>query len=80
MKKATVADLRNHFSSLSKHLRGGETITITKRGVPFAKLSPIRKPKKSPPGDRLGRLKKMFPDGPVTSEARETMDYDRGDR
>lgn len=80
MKKATVADLRNNFSSLSKHLRGGETITITKRGIPFARLSPIRKPPKPSLEDRFSRLKKIFPEGPVISETRETLDYDRGDR
>lgn len=80
MKKATVADLRNNFSSLAKHLRVGETVTITKRGIPFARLSPIRKPKKPRSKDRMKRLEKLFPDGPVAGSAGEVLDYDRGDR
>ena len=40
MKTATVRDLRNDFSRLSKWLEKGETIEIIKRGKPFADLVP----------------------------------------
>ena len=77
MKTATVADLRNHFSDISKWLQDGEAVTITKRGRPFATLSPSRRKKPIPPVDRLARLKKIFPNGPV-QESQSVLDYDRG--
>ena len=80
MKTATVADLRNDFASISKWIHEGESVTITKRGLPFATLSPARKRRKLPPVDRLGRLRKLFPNGPVNGDSREVIDYDRGDR
>jgi prevent-host-death family protein len=80
MKTATVADLRNNFATLSRWIHGGEPVTITKRGVPFATLAPARKLKKLPALDRLARLRKQFPQGPVAGDARAVVDYDRGDR
>jgi prevent-host-death family protein len=79
MKTATVADLRNNFAALSRWVHGGDSIVITKRGIPFATVSPIRRRKKvSKSVDRLARLKKMFPDGPVKSDIREVIDIERG--
>jgi antitoxin (DNA-binding transcriptional repressor) of toxin-antitoxin stability system len=40
MKTATVRDLRNEFSKLSKWLEKGETVEILKRGKPVADLVP----------------------------------------
>ena len=69
MKTATVADLRNRFADVSRHLLAGDSVTITKRGRPFAVLAPARRLKSPPatPLDRLARLKGLFPDGPVPS-------------
>lgn len=80
MKTATVAELRNNFAALSRWIYGGEPVTITKRGVPFATLTPARKIKHLPPIDRLARLRKQFPQGPVAGDSRAVVDYDRGDR
>jgi len=80
MKTATVADLRNDFATLAQWIHAGEPVTITKRGVPFATLSPACKLKKLPPIDRLTRLRKQFPQGPVAGDSRTVVDYDRGDR
>lgn len=80
MKTATVADLRNDFASISKWIHEGEAVTITKRGRPFATLSPARKQRRLPPLDRLARLQKLFPKGPVDGDSSQVVDYDRGDR
>jgi antitoxin (DNA-binding transcriptional repressor) of toxin-antitoxin stability system len=40
MKTATVRDLRNEFSRISKWLSAGETVQILKRGKPFARVVP----------------------------------------
>jgi len=78
MKTATVADLRNNFANLSKWIHDGEPVTITKRGLAFATLVPARRRKASPPVDRLARLRKMFPHGPVKGDIQSVLDEDRG--
>lgn len=80
MKTATVADLRNNFATVSKWIHQGEAVVITKRGIPFATLAPAHRHKKLPPVDRLARLQKLFPAGPVEGDSRAVVDYDRGDR
>ncbi len=80
MKTATVADLRNDFATISKWIHEGEAVLITKRGIPFATLAPARRRKKLSPVDRLARLRKLFPAGPVAGDSRAVVDYDRGDR
>lgn len=79
MKTATVADLRNHFSDISKWLHDGEAVTITKRGVPFATLAPARRKKSAPPVDWRTRLNKRFPNGPAKGDIQSILDYERGD-
>jgi antitoxin (DNA-binding transcriptional repressor) of toxin-antitoxin stability system len=45
MKTATVRELRNDFGRLSKWLEKGETVSIVKRGKPFARVVPEPKAK-----------------------------------
>lgn len=79
MKTATVADLRNNFAQLSGWLHDGEAVAITKRGRPFATLAPVRTRKPVPPVDRMARLHRLFPDGPVKGDVQAVIDYDRGE-
>ena len=41
MKKATVRELRNHYSRLLGEIEAGEEILITRRGKAVAKLIPV---------------------------------------
>ena len=79
MKTATVADLRNHFSDISRIIHNGEKITITKRGMPFAILSPLQKRKSSSMEwpDRAEWRNRVFPEGPQSTDS--ALDCDRGD-
>jgi prevent-host-death family protein len=80
MKTATVADLRNNFAALSRWVHGGESVVITKRGIPFATVSPVKRRKKAAQSvDRMARLRKLFPDGPVKGDIRTIIDIERGD-
>lgn len=80
MKTATVADLRNDFASISRWIHGGESIVITKRGTPFATVSPVKHRKKTSKGvDRMARLRKLFPSGPAKGDIRDILDIERGD-
>lgn len=78
MKTATVADLRNNFALLSKWIHDGEAVTITKRGNAFATLAPVRRKKSAPHVDRLARVRRIFPKGPVPGNIQQVIDYDRG--
>jgi prevent-host-death family protein len=40
MRRATVRDLRNRYTSLLRWIRAGEEIVITRRGQPVARLVP----------------------------------------
>lgn len=80
MKTATVADLRNNFAVVSKWIHAGESVVITKRGRPFASLSPAVERVAPPPLDRMARLRRMFGAAPTQGDARAVLDYDRGDR
>ena len=81
MKSATVADLRNNFATVSRWIRNGEQVAITKRGVPFAILAPSRRgPLPAPEWpDREEWRSKVFPDGPIKGDVQDVLDYDRGD-
>ncbi len=79
MKTATVADLRNNFAAVSRWIHEGEAVTITKRGQPFATLSPAGKRKPAQPLDRMARLRRMFPGGPVAGDMQDVIDLERGD-
>jgi antitoxin (DNA-binding transcriptional repressor) of toxin-antitoxin stability system len=45
MKTATVRDLRNEFSRISKWLEAGESVQVLKRGKPYARVVPERAPR-----------------------------------
>jgi antitoxin (DNA-binding transcriptional repressor) of toxin-antitoxin stability system len=45
MKSATVRDIRNEFSRISKWLEAGETVQVLKRGKPYARVIPEPKSK-----------------------------------
>jgi len=80
---ATVADFRNQFATVSKWIHDGESVTIPKRGRPFAKLSPAGEntahdAKVNWPV-RAGWRKRVFPGGPVHGDAQDIVNYDRGD-
>lgn len=42
MKTANVADLRNDFRKVAAWISDGESVTVKRRGKPFAIISPIR--------------------------------------
>lgn len=82
MKSATVADLRNNFSRISKWIEEGETVHITKRGRQFAKLEPeSTKPKdKVSPVNHMDRLKKIYGDDPVKGDSQAIISEARGEQ
>jgi prevent-host-death family protein len=79
MKTATVADLRNNFAAISRWVHSGESIVITKRGIPFATVSPAKRRKKTSAAvDRMARLRRLFAEGPSKGDIRDVLDIERG--
>jgi antitoxin (DNA-binding transcriptional repressor) of toxin-antitoxin stability system len=66
MKTASVADLRNQFRRVAAWIEHGETVQITRRGMPFAQLSaiPVRSKTRSKPGkpDIMAQLREVWGD------------------
>jgi antitoxin (DNA-binding transcriptional repressor) of toxin-antitoxin stability system len=46
MRRASVADLRNHFRRISAWIEDGEVVEIVRRGRAFARLSQSQNPEK----------------------------------
>ncbi len=42
MKSESISNAKNQFSALIKWVQGGDSVLITDRGVPVAKLVPVR--------------------------------------
>ena len=78
MKTATVADLRNNFHRISALIESGQTVEITKRGLPFARLSPTSRKRKLVKPDIMARLKATWGDrGLSAKEVKELRELER---
>lgn len=55
MKLATITDAKNRLSALLDRVRAGETVVITDRGLPVARLEPMGRAA----GDVDGRLARL---------------------
>ena len=54
MKRASVSEAKNQLSALLDRVRHGETVLITDRDLPVARLSPVKTPHET--SDRLQEL------------------------
>lgn len=62
MKTANVADLRNDFRKVAAWIADGESVTVKRRGKPFAMISPIRT-EDGPPNPKIdfaAQLKRIW--------------------
>ena len=69
MKRATVTEAKNGLSALLDQVKAGETILITDRGVPVARLAPATSTA-SPDDD--GRIDRLVRAGLATRGTGET--------
>lgn len=56
MKRATITETKNGLSALIDRVRAGETVVITDRGVPVARLEPMAE--YPDPDGRIARLER----------------------
>ena len=80
MKTSTVRDLRYSFARIAKWLKAGESIEVTYRGKPLARLIPAGRSAATPPKlpDFESRLKNLFPRGVKGKPASRIIIEDRG--
>src|SRR3989337_3055866 len=60
MKKAKIAELKNHLSRYLDHVRSGETVLVLDRDQPIAQIVPLARPTGGSRGHdgRLARLER----------------------
>ncbi len=81
MPTATVRDLRNNFARVSLWIANGEAVTVTKDGLPFATLAPIRGQPRAPQWpDLAARRRRLFPCGIKGKPLSEIINEGRGER
>jgi prevent-host-death family protein len=84
MSEVAVRDLRNHTADILEKVRNGETVTITVRGRPVARLGPVpfERPSAIPRAELLALLRNHSADPGLHADlarlAGETTD-DLGD-
>ena len=74
MKRASVADLRNHFRRISAWIEDGETVEIVKRGKAFARLIPIAEPAKAAKIDFRAQRRRIWGSRVFSSVEVKAMD------
>jgi prevent-host-death family protein len=59
MKRATITEAKNGLSALIDRVKAGESILITERGVPVARLEPADASTSTDDDGRLARLERV---------------------
>ena len=67
MTDVSIADAKAHFSELVERAEAGETVRITRRGKPVARLIPESKKKKRLDVEALRKLTESSPWQPVSA-------------
>jgi prevent-host-death family protein len=71
MSEISVAQAKARLSEILNRVEAGETVTITRRGRPVAKLSAVDAPKKPIDFEALRRLRESMP--PLERSAAEII-------
>jgi len=79
MKTTTIRQLRNDTNTVLDWIAHGETVVVTKRRQPVARILPPepQQPASVPVPDFRARHKKLFPDGPLPVTMAELITEDR---
>jgi antitoxin (DNA-binding transcriptional repressor) of toxin-antitoxin stability system len=76
MAKASVRDLRYHFSEVERLLAKGEKVEITKHGQVIARLLPVRRAVGHRP-DFLARLRRIYGDRTLEASGAQLLAWER---
>ena len=79
MTDVSIADAKAHFSELVERAEAGETVRITRRGKPVARLVPETKKKKRVDVEAMRKFTESMPWQPVSAGEfiRKMRDDDR---
>lgn len=81
MKSVTVRELQQNIKRVLDRVERGESVEVTRRRRPIARLSPIAKPGKPAPWPDLDkRAKEIFGDRVFSPGLSEQIIRDRGER
>jgi prevent-host-death family protein len=72
VKRATISETKNSLSALLDRVRHGETVVITDRSRPIARLEPMAREGASGPDE--GRLARLERAGVIRRASRERLD------
>jgi prevent-host-death family protein len=72
MRKATITETKNSLSALLDRVQHGETVLITDRSRPIARLEPVTSP--GDPGPDEGRLARLERAGVIRRARRGRLD------
>jgi prevent-host-death family protein len=61
MKKVGIFEAKTHFSALIDSVMHGETVVVTKKGLPVARLVPMEEPRPR----KFGVARKLFESGAI---------------
>ncbi len=61
MDTVSLADAKAHLSALIDRVEGGETVEITRRGKPVARIVGIDRPRKPIDFEALRKLRELMP-------------------
>ena len=61
MSEVSVAEAKAHLSEILDRVEAGETVTITRRGRPVARLSGVQAPKKPIDFEELKKFRESMP-------------------
>jgi prevent-host-death family protein len=80
MKKVAIRELQQNIRRVMELVEQGETVEVTRRRRPIARLTPIRQPREPAPWPDLdARARKVLGNRLVTPGAGRQLLRDRGD-
>jgi len=75
MKKAGIAELRNHLSRYLDHVRAGGTVTICDRDIPVARIVPVGNSERRTKKDDEARLDRLERQGLIRRGKGDVLEW-----
>jgi len=79
MRDVSVRELQREIRAILDRVEHGESVAITRRGRPVARLVPAKRPRSKPWPDLNARARRVFGDRRVVPSPSEQVSHERGD-
>ena len=80
MKKVPVRELQREIRAILNRVESGESVEITRRGRPVARLVPAKPPRPEPWPDLTARAHRVMGGRRITPPPSQQLSQDRGER